>query len=495
MTTHIVVKYPADIRNKVIDFTPDLQQGDSLLSASLTATSPAGLVASVSNVTSPMATLSIGAGQDNTSYAFNIVGLTTMGNSITYTIAVAIDSQLAYSLQDQNPDAFNTLVGYLEAGQAALAIGQWSFPPTVNCTGGRITWELIDNNGLTYANGNAFTYKVTSTGASNRVEGTALITAPSSIPVNMEGQTYQIRWALYLPGNTVPSYSFEGIKIVSINSIPQGVEDIVEMVGDNITLNIVLDRSYEHVGFEIYHGNYRLIAYTEVIDKQRISDGWLCQGTIDPSTVDGMSEEVEGYTVVWTYWNSANSNVKDHQTGRLFIVNPTILAAVEDVKNMCNKARTTVNGTPDIVFSTPLVLSYLRRGRDAFNGAWGMLTAFSMLGATGGIREYWIMYAEVSALRSQFLAEGEKVFNYAGTAIQLDVDRTGYYDTLATNIQARIDAEIKAFKLNLIKKGIIAGDGNLNNVMARPGSTGAIGINISPANNFGKLAPLMTWRR
>lgn len=494
MPTFILVKYPADLRNKVLDFSADLGQGESVVSASLVGPSPTGLTCSISSVATPMVTFTAGAGTDNTSYAADVVALTSQGRSITYTVAIAIDSQLAYTLQDQNPDAFNTLLGQLEAGQAALGVGAWAFPPSVDCTGGRITWDLIDQNGAVYSNGSAFTYKVFSSGVSNRVEGTALITAPSSMPPGLDGQKYQVRWALYLPGNATPTFSFENLRIVGPTSQPMGVPDVVEMATDNISLSIVLPRSYEHAGFQIYSGNNQIVAYIEASDKVRVADGWLMRGLIDPAALGGIDASTEPYTVIWSYWNSANANAKDKQSGRLFIVNPVLMMAAEDMRQMCNKARTTVTGEEDIMFTLPVLLSYLRRGRDAFNASYGMLTSFTMLGAAGGIREFWLMYSEMLALRSQFLAEGEKVFNYSGTAISLEVDRTSYYQTLADAIQGRIDAECKVFKMNLIKKGIIAGDGNLFGVGARPGSTGAIGISISPASSFGKLTPIFGFK-
>jgi hypothetical protein len=495
MSTNILVKYPSDLKQKVLDFTADLGSNETLVSAVVSTSSPIGLDVSITEVMSPLVTVTAGPGQDFTTYGVNVLALTSTGRTITYLLAVSVDSQLAYNLQTQNPDAFNTLVDSLEAGQAALGVGAWSFPPTVDCIGGHILWELIDQEGVTYANGNAFTYSVISSGLSNRVEGQALISCPSSIPVNLEGQRYQIRWSLYLPGTTVPSYSFENIRIVALNTVPQGVEDVVELVGDNVTLSMVLNRSFEHVGFEIYHQNTLVVPLIEVIEKIRVSDGWFFRGTINISKVTELYESTTPYTVIWSYWNNATDSIRERQTGRLFLINATIMSAVEDAKSMLNKARTTINGSADLLFTTPIVLAYLRRGKDAFNGAYGMLTSFDMTNAQGAIREFWLMYSEMMALRAQFLAEGEKVFNYSGTAISLDVDRTSYYDSLASNIQSRIEAEVKVFKMNLIKKGILGGPGSLENISARPGATGAISITLSPASSLGRFAPLFTrWK-
>jgi hypothetical protein len=176
----------------------------------------------------------------------------------------------------------------------------------------------------------------------------------------------------------------------------------------------------------------------------------------------------------------------ERQTGRLFLVNASIMQAVTDMRTVISKAETTILGTRDILFTESLLLAYLRRGKDAFNVAYGMFTAFDMSNAQGPVREYWMRYAEVYALRAQFLAEGEKVFNFSGQAIQLDSDRTSYYQQLADNIEQRISEECKMVKQNLIKKGILGGDGNLKDLTAmRHGSNGAVAITITPASTLG----------
>ena len=128
---------------------------------------------------------------------------------------------------------------------------------------------------------------------------------------------------------------------------------------------------------------------------------------------------------------------------------------------------------------------WLRRARDAFNGAPGGFTSFTMLNAKGSIREYWLMYAELGAIEAQYMAEGEKAFNFSGAAISLDIDRTGFLDSAASKIQSRIDNEIKPFRQNLIIKGNVAGDGSADPSRLRAGALGSVGITITPASPWG----------
>jgi hypothetical protein len=127
---------------------------------------------------------------------------------------------------------------------------------------------------------------------------------------------------------------------------------------------------------------------------------------------------------------------------------------------------------------------------DAFNAAYCQFTFFTMTNAMGPVREYWLLYAEVSAINAQYLCEGEKAFQFQGAAITLEVDRTAYLDSMASKLQSIIDAEIPNIKKNLIIKGNIGGDGSGPNgdgnfsVLGR-GAMGTVGITITVASLYG----------
>ena len=151
------------------------------------------------------------------------------------------------------------------------------------------------------------------------------------------------------------------------------------------------------------------------------------------------------------------------------------------------KAKTTLFGFQDMLFDPVVILAGLRRGKDMFNAASGHLTDFDMTNATGGIREYWLRYSEVGMLLAQSLAEGEKAFNFQGSAITLDVDKAQVYQTMATEIQQRLDQDIKQFKQNLIKKGYVSGDGNMSGIASSGNSVSRIGVAMTPASSIGRF--------
>lgn len=483
----VFVKFPDDTVFKTISFEQELQPGETVVSASATASNPSGLTLGSPTVATPNATIGIGPGSDGVTYGFNLSVTTSLPRVITQSIAVSVNSQLASQYRVQNPDAFNTLLGELESGAAAIGRAVFAFPASVDPTGGFVTWTLLDQNGVEYSSGNAFEYNIISNGVINRVEAQGVVNIPSDVPTTLDGQSYQIRWTLSLNGQDY--FLFENLRVTATNTVPQGPSDAVEFVGDTAQIQLVLDKPFDTVGIEVYQGNTVIVPFVNIQVKERVADGYLYKADIDTSAFPQIQASLEPYTVSWIYYNSASGSAsKNRQTTRLFVINATIAQATEDMRSMIQRAITTIDHREDMIFTVPSLLAFLRAGRDGFNGAHGMFTAFTMTNANGPIRYFWLKYAELHALRSQFLAEGEKAFNFQGQQISLDVDRTQYYSQLADNWQSTLDNEVKPVKQNLIKKGVIGGDGDTSVIGVQMGATGSVGVTITPATQYGKYA-------
>jgi hypothetical protein len=484
-STTLCVKFPADSSNVTVSFADVLVGGEQIVSGVLGTSTPTGLTVSSLSFTGTTISLNVAAGTDKQSYGVQVTANTDAGHVYTKVLAVVINSDLAADYQNTNVDAFQALVGKLEAGTAALGKAAFMFPGTVDTTSGIVTWDLLDQNGVVLANGQAFDYQTIAVASGKRAEAQAVITAPSNTTPTLDGQSYQLRWTLTLNGQQY--FSFESLQITGPATVPEGVEDVIEM--DDVTaftIYMVSDQPWDTVTVDVYDENTKIVVDAPTAAPTQTADGWqyMCQFQPDPNNL--MLARLESYTVVWKTSNVARPGYVERQTGRLFVVNASIMAAVTDMRTVIAKAETTILGTKDILFTDTLLLAYLRRGKDAFNIAYGMFTAFDMTNAQGPVREYWMRYSEITALRAQFLAEGEKVFNFSGQAIQLDSDRTTYYQQLADNIEQRISEECKMIKQNLIKKGILGGDGNLKDLTAmRHGSNGAVAITITPASTLG----------
>ncbi len=474
------------------DISPLLKFGETLLSVVPQAVSPASTpalaVTRLSPINEPLVLLNLVAGSSGLSYGQQIL-ITTDARQLTALVAVTVITEGQAPYTAQNPEAYTDLVDSIEAGQAAIGTAVFSFPPGVDASGGYVNWEFLDSQGIVYATGNAYEYKIQSNGLSNTVLAKSVINVPATVPPSDLNSKYQLRYVLQLPPQTnsvgTPLqdkfYSYENVTVVGLTTVPTGTQDSIELKGNKATLSIVLDRLYDNVVIQLHQDNL-IIGQARIQEFTRVSSGYYFAGIFDTSQ---LTESLEPYTVVWNYGNTATPNEVFSESASLWIATPTMLGAMNDVKAKINKARTTLYGQPDLLFPPETIMLWLRRARDALNGAPGGFTSFTMTNAKGSIREYWLMYAEMMAIESQYMAEGEKAFDFSGAAISLNVDRTGYLDSMAGKIQSRLDNEIKPWKQNLIIKGNTGGDGSADPSKLRPGALGSVGITITPASPWG----------
>lgn len=428
-------------------------------------------------------TFTLSGGVVGTTYGVSI-DLTTTALPITITLAVLTQVNLNVPYQVGNPYAFQTLIDTLTAGEATVGKALFILPPGTTATGGSITWSLLDGRGAIYSQGNCYDYRVTPSSLSTVIEATSVVHAPTTMEPTMEGQSYQLRWELHLPNNEPVQYAFENIVIGSSTQVPMGAGDTVELAGDLATINLVLPRIYKNVGAEVFYGNIKKLNYVPTQPSYSVASGWLYQTAIDTQP---LTPDLVPYLVSWKYWDDTGQPVS-RESSRLYVVTPSILVAVEDVRQMVMKARTTLYGFQDELFDINTIVAWLRRARDLFNGASGAITQFTMTDATDGIREFWLRYAEVAMMRAQYLAEGEKAFDFQGQAISLSTDKTQYYQQAASDLQQQLDNDVKPFKTNLIRKGASGGTGNMNGIFGIRGAMGTVGINrniLSPNSMMG----------
>lgn len=423
--------------------------------------------------------LTITGGKENMTYGTPVT-ITTNQRVLSVTFAVACLAEQFDPYENQDPGSYQDLVGEIAAGKSALATAIFQFPPDFDPSGGYVLWDLLDPQGLVYATGNAYEYRIMSSGVANTVTAKAVISVPADIPATI-GEPYQLRYTLRV-GDGV-AYTYENLKVHGMVDLQVGTQDSLELVGDTATLSLVTEQLYKEYAIELYAGN-NLLASMTVPNPDRVSSGYFVAGSFDTSA---LTPSIVPYSVMWKFSNSPNQVFRE--SAALWIINPSIAQAIEDVKSKINKARQTLFGTPDSQYPSTEVMKWLRRGMDAFNNAYGVFTSFTMTNALGGVREFWLLCAEKAALEAQYGMEGEKSFNFSGAAISLDVDRTQYLDAMIGKIQTDLDAQLKPFKQNLIIKGNTAGDGSGPNGdgnfgALQPSAMGSVAIAITPASIY-----------
>lgn len=495
----ILVKDVGQNSSSFLDFSNDLAENETIVSADVLqvvpVTTPALHAAVVSVDDGYKVEYATEGGKSNITYNTRLQILTDHARQFSVIVAVSVRDYVHADLQTRNPDAYNALVDTLEIGQSAIGRISFSFPSGTNLTNSAVTWQLLDREGLVYSSGNAFDYKIDNTSFLSRIEAYGVIHAPSDTPPTLMDQAYQVRWELTGVGSS-PSYAFENVKVVSSVTEPTGVEDCVELKGDNAHLSIVLDEPFEEVGVEVFMKDTLVRPWVRAQRNEKLSDGWYYAVDMDTSEFPA---SLDAYSVVWRYRNvsdvasAGGAPHMNRQYGKLFVVSPMMLAAVDDCRMMVMKARATMVGLPDMIFDTSTIMSWLRRGRDFFNAASGIITFFNMSRATGALREFWLGYSEVAMLQSHYLAEGEKAFDWSGQAISLNRDVTQFYQSLADSKLSRLDNDVKPFKENLIKKGMDGGDGDMADGTGRS-SVGAVGINVTPVTQYAFRRNYPLWR-
>lgn len=471
--------------------TVDLQPGETITNVVLGYTTPVDnsnfAVASSSQTANPIL-LTLTGGTENMTYGTPLT-VTTNQRVMLTTLAVTCTSSLYDPYKNEDPSSFQDLVGQLVVGKSAVGLSVFQFASDFDPLGGYVLWDVLDSNGVVYASGNAFDYKVSATGVANVVRARCIISVPSNMEPSLDND-YQLRYTLRV-GNGV-AYNYENIQIIGLVDTQIGTTDSVELQGDKATLSLVTQELYKNYALEIYRSN-KLAGSMALGSPDRVASGYFSAGTFDTS---GLPVSLVPYDVVWKFWNYEGQVFRE--TSAMWIINPSIARAIDDVKSKVNKARHTLFGTPDSQYTSLEVLKWLRRGMDMFNAAYGVLTGFTMTNALGGVREFWLMCAEKAALEAQYGLEVEKSFNFSGAAISLDVDRTGQLESMISRIQGILDSELKPFKQNLIIKGATGGDGSGNNgdgdfsTVGRS-SLGAVGITITPASIYNGLMPGMRW--
>lgn len=486
-----------------VDISQYINQAETITSIVASAplpTSSAPLAVTITSGLSPVIRMTASGGNEAVSYGYTLT-VTTTAQVLLFTVAITVQDPSFVPYITSNPSAFQDLVDEIQAGDAAIASSVFAFPAGIDPSGGFVTWELLASDGTVYSAGNAFEYKIIQNGLSNTVISRCVISVPSTVPPSLDGQKYQLRYTLALPQDSgTPQdpttgalsqntfFQFENIRVVSLTNVPLGTQPSVELQGVNATVSLVTDKPYDNVTVEIWAGTSQVAPASVIQEFERTATGFCFSGVINTSQ---FQVSLVPYQVIWKYWASNNPGVVYQESADLFVINPSIMNAINNVKDKINKARTTLYGHPDLLYPNAVIMTWLRRGADAFNAAYGQFTSFTMTDALGPIREFWLLEAELSAIRAQYLAEGEKAFDFQGGAISLEVDRTQYLDTAAQAIENVLDQQLKLIKQNLIIKGNTSGTGasGANAGALQPGAIGAVGITITPASMFGRFSP------
>lgn len=347
---------------------------------------------------------------------------------------------------------------------------------SVVLTGSVAEWQLRDDQNNVLSTG-AATYTVGSASAGEVVVTlSATVDIPADLTANPQGQGYRLLWIL-TPATGPTIRSQEVVVVDSIEYQMQGPQAAVLIAG-SVRALMILAQSYTTITVQLYAGNTVVPGYETPVSAAM--DGATASGYVyglDIAASALPNQGLDAYTVLWTYSNAGQ--VAQQSVGSLYYINPSILMAIKDVQTTIQRAVLSATNTPDTVFEPPVILDFLRLGRDTFNAMY-QPTMFTMSNATGPVRSFWLAYANIAALRSQYLVEGLRNFDFSGAQINLTVEHSQYFEQAASQIEQSVQEPMRQFKTILSKRGATSGDGNVNPLGLRAGAVGAVGIALSP---------------
>lgn len=363
--------------------------------------------------------------------------------------------------------------GDIRVGGFATSRLSLSVPSTINMGKATGYWELLDPQGKVWSRGDVVDIDTVPSQVApgqNTVSAEANIAFPATLPVHPLGTDFQIRWTI-TPGGGQPMIVFESVKVMPRDQPAAGALDAAELFGDTTHLRIRLPEKYNEVTASIFRGNSKAHCDITATYLDKDADGHIYEVELCTFRLGGPS--LDPLTVVWKYGENSR------EASSLFLVNPSMLDASQELQAWLNRAYTDMGESPGTTFTVIDYLKYLRFGRDQFNAA-DKPTTMTMLNAQGPIRYFWIGYACVQAARAQQLAEGMKAFDYGSQTTTLNVDRAPFWEAMASQMESTLNDQIKLFKDNLYKRGVIDGDGS--NIGLRKGAVGTVGLTIHGAS-------------
>jgi hypothetical protein len=377
-------------------------------------------------------------------------------------------------------------VANVTAGNTAEVQATWMLPlPMTSFNAASAKWEVLDQDGSVWAFGDADDLEVKQApfGSDTHIVVGATISVPVSAPADTGGSGYQVRWTLSAAGQN-DQFAFDSFTVFPRIAQLQGPANSVALVGDMVEMQLTLPSEFKPVHCEVFHENTGVTPKLEATSVA-IAGGIKYMVNLQTDTFrPGVS--LTPYTLIWQYGPDGQ---KVMEQASLWLVNPTIIQAQAEIRQFMLKAYADTGIDPDGEFTPDVLLMHLLQGCEMFN-ALGYPTTFNMTRASGPIRALWLRASIIQACRSQYLNEGMKAFQFGGQAVNLDVDRSQYWDSIASSLQSELDQAIKPFKENLVRRGLLGGDGNINPNSLRFGAVGAIGIAITPVSPIRAFSPL-----
>ena len=353
----------------------------------------------------------------------------------------------------------------------------FTLPSTDDLGSSGALWKLVgdddDNLEVVYTYSSDIALSIQRSGEYQRVSAASRMTVPTTLAVPDSGGHYRIVWELVLASGT-HSY-VESITIYPFTDA-KGSGITLEMQGDQAKLTQILVGGTE-ANLQVYMDN--IMVHEETVPSGiRTATGHEYTTTLDLSDPDKFRSSLDPYLVVW---NQPSSTSTTRSTSSMYVYTPSMLSALDELNRYVNFINRDFR-LEELGIQYNDLAAYLKGGADKFNGT-GHITTFTMTKAKDAIRYWWLICAQWYLLRTYYLAEGMRAFDFSGQSVSLTVDLTQYLESQASNFESQIAQDMLTFKRMLHQRRVTGGDGSGTG----PGRiAGRIGISFSPISRIGR---------
>ena len=282
----------------------------------------------------------------------------------------------------------------------------------------------------------------------------ASIVMPDTAAISTDVAKYVIEWELISVTNEKYHVAeFFDVVHPTYNDILNKEQQKITLSFSPLLLNIPLPKEPDDISFKVYDQSNKLI-YTGIpTGNGMYSESYIYEVTIPANTLSIGKQ----YAAVWTF----DLGTQSVYVQKITVIDTLSLMKVSDMRMYLDKVCKDIDlyvgyRDSDLIF-------HLNQGLNIINlispiTEWKSIdfTNYTYLQSA----EYaWVQAACLSALKAQYLAEGDNAFDYSGQPLSLTVDRTQYIESEISRIQEFLSNEFKEFKKQLINRqhGIVLG--------------------------------------
>lgn len=275
----------------------------------------------------------------------------------------------------------------------------------------------------------------------------ATFVIPDTAMLSTDVGHYQIAWDFLAKSGKEFSYR-EAFDVVHPSYDLTQAKELQKLVlpMTSIEMSLPLPRRVMDVQLQIFNQDSSIVFTAVPAQMGMYSDYYIYSTTIP----EGVFKSNTDYMAVWFMRDSGNTVVF---TQVIHCASLWDMQKISDLRMYLDKVAKSVDTYQGYKDSD--LYFYLQQGADYINSIkiptdW-TLQSYQTMYQLQGVH-YWLLEAaKWCALRAQYLAEGDSVFDFSGQPVSLSVDRTGFIESELGRIQSGLENQLAQVKTQIVK--------------------------------------------